>query len=66
MPGTVIAVNVTAGDDVAANDATMVITSMKMEITLRAPRTGRVAAVHVGVGGNFERDAVLVTLEPEA
>jgi len=66
MPGAVVTVNVVPGDAVAANDTVMVITSMKMEIGLRAPRAGRVQAIHAEVGGSFERDAVLVTLEPEA
>jgi 3-methylcrotonyl-CoA carboxylase alpha subunit len=62
MPGSVVALHAAPGDDVALNDPLMVITSMKMEILIRAPRAGRVETVHVAEGGGFDRDAILVTL----
>jgi len=62
MPGSVIAVNIAAGDAVAAGDVVMIIESMKLETAIRAPRGGVVAAVHFGVGDVFNRDALLAEL----
>lgn len=45
MPATVIAVNVTAGQAVARGDVLVMLEAMKMEIAIRAPRDGTVAAV---------------------
>ncbi|WP_045824772.1 acetyl/propionyl/methylcrotonyl-CoA carboxylase subunit alpha [Williamsia herbipolensis] len=55
MPGSVIAVGVADGDEVAAGTVVVIVEAMKMEHTLSAPVDGRVelsAAVgdHVGVG----------------
>ena len=36
----------------------------KMETTLAAPRDGTVAEVHFPIAQSFDRDAVLLTLEP--
>ena len=43
MPGTVLAVNVKAGDEVEEGEALLIVEAMKMEYTLSAPRAGRVA-----------------------
>jgi len=37
--------------------------SMKMELTLRAPRAGTVASVHCGTGDMVERDQCIVMIE---
>ena len=66
MPGTVVAVHALAGAQVLRGEPLLVIESMKLETTIGAPRDGVVQAVHVGLGRSFERDAVLVTLEPAA
>jgi acetyl/propionyl-CoA carboxylase alpha subunit len=62
MPGTVIAVNVAAGEPVARGDTMLVIESMKLETAVKAPRDGVVGAVHVTVGQSFDRSAPLATL----
>ena len=64
MPGTVVAVNVTAGASVRRGETLLVIESMKLETAIAAPRDGVVKTVHVELGRSFERDAPLVTLEP--
>jgi biotin carboxyl carrier protein len=63
MPGTVIKVNVAAGDRVAARDPLVVLEAMKMETPLVAPYDGTVAAVHVQEGDRVAGGAVLVELE---
>ena len=49
MPGTVLMVNVADGDEVAEGDVLLVLESMKMELSIAAPRDGTVE-VHVAAG----------------
>lgn len=66
MPGSVVALHVQPGDSVARGATVLVIESMKMETTLVAPRDGVVENVLFAVGQTFDRDALLLTLAPEA
>jgi biotin carboxyl carrier protein len=63
MPGTVIGVNVAAGELVEARAPLVVLEAMKMEMPLLAPRAGTIRAVHVAEGDTVARGAVLVELE---
>lgn len=65
MPGSVVSLAVAPGDAVKAGDALLIIESMKLETTIKAPRDGLVEAVHVALGETFERDALLVSLAEE-
>jgi acetyl/propionyl-CoA carboxylase alpha subunit len=62
MPGTVIRVLVSEGDEVEARDTLVVVEAMKMEMPLPAPRAGIVRAVHVSEGETVGRGEVLVEL----
>ena len=64
MPGSIVRLEVEAGDAVSAGQTLLVMESMKMETTLAAPRDGTVAEVHFAIAQSFDRDAVLLTLEP--
>jgi len=64
MPGTVVALAVTAGDAVAQGQRLVVIESMKMQSELVAERDGVVERVFHAVGDTFDRGAPLVALEP--
>lgn len=64
MPGSVVAVNVTAGDTVAAGQVMMVIESMKLETAIKAPRDAVIEAVHVAAGKTFNKGAALIALVP--
>ena len=66
MPGSVVAAPVAVGQHVVAGETLLVIESMKLELSITAERDGVVQAVNVAVGQTFERDAVLVALEPLA
>lgn len=66
MPGMVVAVHVRPGDTVEAGDALVVIESMKLETTIRAPRAGTIATVLVAEGQGFDRDQILATLAEAA
>ncbi|MGI9601851.1 MAG: biotin carboxylase N-terminal domain-containing protein [Acidimicrobiales bacterium] len=63
MPGTIVAVEVTEGEAVAAGTVLVVMEAMKMELTIAATAPGVVAAVPVVEGDTVEAGTVLVVLE---
>jgi biotin carboxyl carrier protein len=63
MPGRVVRVLVTAGDEVAARQPVVVVEAMKMENELRAPKPGRVKEVTVAPGMSVDAGKVLVVIE---
>jgi pyruvate carboxylase subunit B len=62
MPGLVVRVNVSAGDQVQPGQSLVVMEAMKMENELRSPSGGLVASVQVQAGAVVEKGAVLVVL----
>ena len=60
MPGLVIAVNVSEGEAVKADDALVIIEAMKMENILRADRDGVVKTLHAKPGDSLSVDAVIM------
>lgn len=66
MPGSIVSVAIAAGSAVTKGQTLLVMESMKMETTLVAPRDGVVAELRFEKGQTFERDAVLLKLEPIA
>ena len=62
MPGLVVQVSVSVGQEVSAGQVLVVLESMKMENELPAPRQGVVKAIHVSVGDTPSLDEPLVTL----
>ncbi|HEV2677547.1 MAG TPA: biotin/lipoyl-containing protein [Aliidongia sp.] len=66
MPGTVVACHTEAGAAVAPGDRLVTIESMKLQMTVSAPRAGTIARIHVAENVTFERGAVLVSLVPIA
>jgi 3-methylcrotonyl-CoA carboxylase alpha subunit len=66
MPGRIVLVKAKAGDEVAAGDEVLVMEAMKMELTLRAPRAGRIDSVQAAPGDFVEADAVLARLADAA
>lgn len=63
MPGTVIDVLVTEGQQVQAGDAMLVIEAMKMESEIPAPISGTVKAVNVTKGQAANPDDALIEIE---
>lgn len=59
MPGTVLAIKVTPGQQVQAGEPLGVLEAMKMEHTLTAPHDGEVEAIEVSVGDQIPLSAVL-------
>lgn len=65
MPGLVVSIRLRPGDPVEAGETILTIESMKLQTALNAPRAGTVAEILREEGETFERDALLVALEPE-
>lgn len=65
MPGVVVEVNVSVGEPVVKGQALATIESMKILMVIKAPRSGKVARIHLEPGRSFEKNAVLVTLAKE-
>ena len=63
MPGTVIRLEVTAGDTVRARQPLVVLEAMKMEIPVSSPFEGTVKSVHVAAGDRVAGGALLVEIE---
>ncbi len=63
MPGTVLRVDVMAGDIVAAGDTLVVLEAMKMEHAVKAVAGGTVTELLVAAGQQVEAGAVLAVVE---
>lgn len=63
MPGKVIRLLVSEGDQVAEGDVICILEAMKMENELKAARPGTVTAVYVQAGQDVEMGAVLAEIE---
>src|SRR5215208_3709177 len=63
-PGVVVAVTVSAGDEVRAGDVVAVTESMKMELSLTAPVDGRVREVLVSANAHVTAGRPLLQIEP--
>jgi biotin carboxyl carrier protein len=63
MPGKVVRVLVSAGDEVSVRQGLVVVEAMKMENELRSPKDGRVKDVRVQAGTSVEAGRVLVVVE---
>jgi biotin carboxyl carrier protein len=63
MPGRIVKVLVSKGDQVSARQGLVVVEAMKMENELRSPRDGTVADVRVSEGMSVDANAILVVIE---
>jgi acetyl/propionyl-CoA carboxylase alpha subunit/acetyl-CoA carboxylase carboxyltransferase component len=66
MQGTVISIEVAAGDTVSQGQSLLVMEAMKMEHVIAAPCLGRVSQVAVGVGDTVYEGHLLLLIEEEA
>lgn len=64
-PAAVIRVMVQVGDKVAKGQGLVVVTAMKMEITLSAPYSGTVTAVNCEAGAQVMPGQILVEIDPD-
>jgi len=63
MPGRVVRVLVSPGDEVAARQGVVVVEAMKMENELRSPKAGRIKEINVTPGTSVEAGRVLLIVE---
>jgi 3-methylcrotonyl-CoA carboxylase alpha subunit len=66
MMGTILKVNVAAGDRVRTGDVAAVLESMKMELRIRSAIDGVVAAVNCRAGDLVERNSIVAVIVPDA
>ncbi|HEX3397919.1 MAG TPA: biotin carboxylase N-terminal domain-containing protein [Steroidobacteraceae bacterium] len=64
LPGTIVAVHVAAGQQVARGAPLVTVEAMKMEHTLTAPYEGIVSRVVFGLADRVQAGAILVELTP--
>ncbi|MDE0958076.1 MAG: biotin/lipoyl-binding protein [Planctomycetota bacterium] len=64
MPGTVIEVKVSVGEQVSAGQVLMVLEAMKMEMAIRSPRDGSIRSISVTRGDPVVAGSMLVELDP--
>ncbi|ETA52896.1 acetyl-CoA carboxylase biotin carboxylase subunit [Ponticoccus alexandrii] len=63
MPGLIVKVNVSEGDEVQEGQALCTVEAMKMENILRAERRGVVAKINAGAGDSLAVDDVIMEFE---
>jgi biotin carboxyl carrier protein len=67
MPGIIVAVPVSEGEQVSKGDKVVILESMKMENELRAPRDGIISRVSVKEGASVEKGQILAVIsDPDA
>jgi propionyl-CoA carboxylase alpha chain len=65
MPGTVVAVSVSEGDQVAQGQPVLVLEAMKMQHTVAAPHAGTVTRLSVQPGAQVAANEVLAVVEEQ-
>lgn len=63
MPGSIVEVLVSSGDEVKAGDPVLVTEAMKMETEIQAPISGTIGAIHVAKGDSVNPDETLLEIE---
>jgi|TARA_R110002072_G_scaffold3759_5_gene26831 acetyl-CoA carboxylase biotin carboxyl carrier protein len=63
ITGTVWKIEKGIGDQVAEDDVIMILESMKMEIPVLAPESGRIKTLHIDEGANVSEGQLVATLE---
>lgn len=63
MPGKILEINVTEGEEVNSGDTLIVLEAMKMENNITAPRSGTIQEITATKGENVEADDILIKLD---
>jgi len=63
MPGLVVAIPVSEGQDVKKGDVLLILESMKMQNELKAPRDGKVSRIKVKTGESVEQKQALLSVQ---
>jgi pyruvate carboxylase len=63
MPGKILKMNVSVGDEVEAGDTLLVTEAMKMETNVRAKTDGVVKEILLGEGAQVQQDVLIIVLD---
>lgn len=63
MPGTILAVNVAAGDTVKRGQVLMILEAMKMENEIMCPCDGKIVSVNTSKGAAVESGTLLCVIQ---
>ncbi|MGE0130299.1 MAG: biotin/lipoyl-containing protein [Blastocatellales bacterium] len=63
MPGKVVRVLLSAGDEVAAHQGVLVVEAMKMQNEVQSPKAGKVAEIKVAEGQTVNAGEILAVIE---
>ena len=63
MPGTILSINVAAGDAVKRGQVLMILEAMKMENEIMCPCDGKVASVNTSKGASVESGTLLCVIQ---
>lgn len=63
MPGLVLDIRVSEGDEIAEGDPLLVLEAMKMENVLKSPTSGVIKSIAVDKGQAVEKNQILISFE---
>ncbi len=63
IPGTILSINVNAGDTVQEGQVLMILEAMKMENEIMAPRAGKVVSINTTKGSAVESGTLLCVIQ---
>ena len=63
LPGTILSINVAAGDTVKRGQVLMVLEAMKMENEIMCPCDGKIASVNTSKGASVESGTLLCVIQ---
>lgn len=63
MPGLILEISVSTGDEVQENDQLLILEAMKMENVISAPRSGVIKSIAVNQGETVDKNSLLITFE---
>ncbi len=63
MPGLILEIHVTEGQEVKEDDTLLILEAMKMENVINSPRDGVIKSIHVKQGGTVVKDSLIIEFE---
>ena len=63
IPGNVVSINVSEGDNVRKGDVVCVLESMKMQVSIKSHKDGVVRKIKIKTGGSVAKNDVLAEIE---
>lgn len=63
MPGLILELNVSVGDEVKENDSLLILEAMKMENVITSPRDGIIKDIQIKKGDTVDKNSLLIEFE---